>query len=90
MKNGKTGGVNEITAEILKAVADATARCLETIFLTNWNQETTPSFWNKGLIVRIPKKSVPCRSARDNYRDIMSLPSKVFSTILLQGIQISS
>ena len=50
-------------------------------------KEVIPSEWSKGLIVKIPKKGDG--SVCDNYRGItlLSVPSKVFSRVLIQRIQ---
>ena len=56
LKNGKSGGIDGITAEILKADMTTTVKYLEKLFKAIWNTETIPTEWNKGLIVKIPKK----------------------------------
>ena len=87
LKNGKSGGIDGITTEILKADIVTTVQCLEKLFAAIWDQETVPTEWNKGLIVKILKKG--SRVVCDNYRGItlLSVPSKVFSRILVQRIQ---
>lgn len=47
LKNGKSGGVDGITAEMLKADIEATTKYLEKLFETIWSEETQPSIWNK-------------------------------------------
>ncbi|KAK3082831.1 hypothetical protein FSP39_006593 [Pinctada imbricata] len=87
LKNGKSGGIDGITAEIMKADMETTIRYLEKLFTTIWNKEVIPPEWNKGLIVKIRKKGD--RSVCDNYRGItlLSMPSKVFSRVVIQRIQ---
>ena len=87
LKNGKSGGIDGITAEIMKADMETSGKYLEKLFTAVWNQEVIPSEWNKGLIVKIPKKGD--RSICDNYRGItlLSVPSKVFSRVLISRIQ---
>lgn len=87
LKNGKSGGIDGITAEILKADMTTTVKYLEKLFKAIWNTETIPTEWNKGLIVKIPKKGD--KSVCDNYRGItlLSVPSKIFSRAIIQRIQ---
>ena len=87
LKNGKSGGIDGITAEIMKADMETSTRYLEKLFTSIWNQEVIPPEWNKGLIVKIPKKGD--RAVCDNYRGItlLSVPSKVFSRAVIQRIQ---
>ena len=56
MKNGKAGGKDEITAELLKADMNTTEKWLVKLFRTFWEQEKVPKMWKQGLIVKIPKK----------------------------------
>ena len=76
-----------ITAEIMRAGMETSTRCLEILCSVAWDEEAIPSEWNKGLIVKIPKKGD--KSVYDNYRGITLLfvPSKVFSRVLVQRIQ---
>ncbi|KAI0229379.1 hypothetical protein LSAT2_020211, partial [Lamellibrachia satsuma] len=55
MKNGKAGGKDEITAELLKADMNTTEKWLVKLFRTFWEQEKVPKTWKQGLIVKIPK-----------------------------------
>ena len=56
MKNGKAGGKDEITAELLKANMNTTEKWLVKLFRTFWEQEKVPKTWKQGLIIEIPKK----------------------------------
>ena len=55
MKNGRFGGKDEITAELLKADINTAVDWLHNIFKTIWDKEV-PKTWKQGLIVKIPKK----------------------------------
>ena len=78
LKNGKAGGKDEITAELLKVDIDTTVNWLADLFNTIWETETAPKTWKQGLIVKLPKKGdlTDC----GNWRGITltSVPSKVF------------
>ncbi|XP_053400610.1 uncharacterized protein LOC128557341 [Mercenaria mercenaria] len=66
---------------------ETTSVYLMKLFKAIWDQEVIPTKRNKGLIVKIPKKGD--HSICDNYRGItlLSVPSKVFSRILISRIQ---
>jgi hypothetical protein len=85
--NGKSGGIDGITDEIMKADMEKTTRYLDKLFTAIRNEEVIPPEWNKGLIVKIPKKGD--RSVCDNYRGItlLSVLCKVFSKVVIQRIQ---
>ena len=78
MKNGKAGGKDEITAELLKADMNTTEKWLVNLFRTFWEQEKVPKTWKLGLIVKIQKKGD--LTEYGNWRGITltSVPSKVF------------
>ena len=86
MQNGKAGGTDGITAELLKADMEITATILEDLFLTIWDNDLVPKEWKQGIIVKIPKKGD--LSVCDNYRGItlLSTPSKVFARVLINRI----
>ena len=86
LKNGKSGGKDEITAELLKVDIDTTVNWLADLFDTIWDNEEVPKTWKQGLIVKLPKKGdlKEC----DNWRGITltSVPSKVFGRVLIERI----
>ncbi len=86
MQNGKAGGTDGITAELLKADMKLTATTLEDLFQTIWDNEVVPQEWKQGIIIKIPKKGD--LSVCDNYRGItlLSTPSKVFAKTLINRI----
>ena len=86
IKNGKSAGIDNIPPEILKADIDVTADILHPLIKQIWEKEYLPSDWNKGLIVKIPKKRN--LSECDNWRGItlLSIPSKILSRIIYNRI----
>ena len=84
LRNGKPGGVDGITAKILKEDIETTTKHLEKSFNIIWEKEVLPSDWNKGSIFKIPKED---RAVCDNYRSVtlLSIPSKVFPKINLKN-----
>ena len=87
LRDGKAPGADGISAELLKLGGTETIRWLTSLFNTIWSSESTPSDWLNHLIVPLHKKG--SRSECDNYRGIalLSIPSKVFSRVLLNRIK---
>jgi len=56
MKNGKAGGVNGITTELMKADLETTVAVLYELLLKISESERVPNDWRCGLIIRLPKK----------------------------------
>jgi len=86
-KSGKAPGPDNIPPEVLKAGATTTADILMDLFQETWEREEVPSEWKKGHIVKLPKKGDlgDCK----NWRGIqlLSLPSKIFTRIILERIR---
>ncbi|PIK62384.1 endonuclease-reverse transcriptase [Apostichopus japonicus] len=85
--NGKSLGLDQVTAELLKADVNATVERLTDLFNIIWSEESTPKRWNKGLIVKIPKKGdlTDC----SNWRGVTLLPvmSKIFGRVLINRLK---
>ena len=86
LKNDKAPGPDLITAEMLKADIDLSARTLTDLFGKIWRQEKIPMDWSKGVIIKLPKKG-DLKNC-DNWRGIMllSIPSKVLCKVILNRI----
>ena len=82
MKSGRAGGIDRVTADMLKADKKYGPKILTTIFEEIWNSEVTPTDWKMGLITKLPKKGD--LSDCNNWRGItlLSLTSKIFSRII--------
>ena len=87
MKNGKAGGKDEITAELLKADMNTTEKWLVKLFRTFWEQEKVPKTWKQGLIVKIPKKGDLTECGNWRGITLTSVPSKVFGRVLIDRIR---
>ena len=83
MKNGKSPGIDQITAEVLKAGGDTMAEMLLHIFKNVTLTSKTPLAWSKMVVTPIHKKGN--RLDPENYRAIslLSIPGKVYCQILL-------
>ena len=49
-------GIDKIQAEVLKVDVGITADTLQHVFTRIWNEEVIPGDWQKGIIVKLPKK----------------------------------
>lgn len=88
LPSGRAPGGDGITAEMLKSSIQCSANRLQYLFETIWNTERVPREWKEGVIVSIYKNKGDSRDP-SNYRPItlLSVPSKVFTSILLNRIR---
>ena len=87
MKNGKAGGKDEITAELLKAEMNTTEKWLVKLFRTFWEQQKVQKTWKQGLIVKIPKKGELTECGNWRGITLTYVPSKVFGRVLIDRIR---
>ena len=82
MKSGKAGGLDGITADMLKAEEVETPVILQSILENVWNDMVIPDEWTTGLIIRLPKKGdlSNCNNCRGI--TLLSLTSKIMSRII--------
>ena len=86
LKNGKAPGIDNLNAELFKANPIITANILQPLFCDIWRQSKNPTEWNKGKIIKIPKKGD--LSNCNNWRGItlLSIPSKILAKIIIKRI----
>ncbi|KAL1447281.1 hypothetical protein WDU94_008893 [Cyamophila willieti] len=82
LKNNKSPGADNITAEMIKAGEECTVDLLHKLYLQIWAEKRIPNDWKQALIVPIHKKG--SKNKCSNYRGIslLSVPSKILSRIL--------
>ena len=87
LKNGKAPGEDLISPEMMKHGRGETAQQLKVLFNLIWNNEEVPKDWQKGSIVKLPKKGD--LSNCNNWRGItlLSMPGKVFCSTMLSRIK---
>ena len=87
LKNGKSPGIDAISAEILKCSENDAVKQLHLLFNSIWKDHCVPEEWKKSLIVKVPKKGnlTEC----DNYRGIslLSVPSKILCRVLIDRVK---
>lgn len=83
LKNGKSPGLDAITAEMIKADMETSTTVFYKLFQHIWKHNTIPKDWAKGLIIKLPKKGD--LSDCNNWRGItlLSVPSKILLRVLL-------
>ena len=86
LRNNKAPGADGLSAELFKVDTEVTAALLHPVFVDIWEKEQIPSAWEKGIIIRIPKKGA--LSDCNNWRGItlLSVPSKILAKIIFQRI----
>jgi hypothetical protein len=86
-KRGKAAGVENIPPEVLKVDLDISANLLNSLFEKIWNEGEMPNDWKCGLLIKIPKKGYIANC--DNWWGItlLSIPSKVYTSILINTIK---
>ena len=87
LKNNKAGGLDEVTAELLKQGGETVAEELTYLFNLIWQTEEVPGDWRRGAIVKLPRRGN--LSDCNNWRGItlLSIPGKVFCSLLLNRLR---
>ena len=87
LKNGKSPGVDSITAELLKAHKELSAAKVHQLLEKVWKHEKIPDKWKRGLIIKLPKKGnlKECK----NWRGItlLSVVGKILGRIVIDRIR---
>ena len=86
LKDGKTPGIDQIYAEMLKVDEQITATVLTDILRDIWESEEAPLSWKTCLIVKLPKKDdlTNCNNWRG--RMLLSITYKVLSRVVLNRL----
>ena len=86
LKNEKTPGIDNITAELLKADAEFSAKKVHELFGKVWSHETIPYDWKKGLLVKLSKKGnlKECKNTRGI--TLLSTVGKILGRIVIGGL----
>ena len=87
LRNGRMPGVDGITSEMLKtSVRDCMTVWVE-LLTQIWSDQKVPSDWTKGTIIKLFKKGDALVCGNWRGINIMSIPSKLLSIIILQRLQ---
>ena len=87
LKNHKAAGLDQITGELLKHGGTKMIEELTKLLNNCWQKESVPEDWQKGIIIKIPKKGN--LNDCNNWRGItlLSVPGKIFCLVLLQRLR---
>ena len=87
LRNGRMPGVDGITSEMLKtSVRDCMTVWVE-LLTQIWSDQKVPSDWTKGTIIKLIKKGDALVCGNWRGVNIMPIPCKVLSIIILQRLQ---
>jgi len=86
LKNGKAAGIDQIQPELLK-YSDAVIPELARLCNIIWKSKRVPSDWRNGVIIPLPKKGDLADCNNWCGITLLSVPGKVFCSILLERIQ---
>jgi hypothetical protein len=83
LKSHKSPGIDQITAELIKAGCRTIRGMIHKLIIAIWNKDELPEEWKESVIVPIHKKGD--KTECNNYRGISLLPTtyKILSNILL-------
>ena len=86
LKNYKSPGIDQISAELIKARGRTICCAIHNLIISIWNKEKLPEEWKESIIVPIYKKGD--KTDCNNYRGISILPTmyKILSNILLSRL----
>ena len=87
MKNGKAGGIDGMTTELMKADLETTLAVLYELLLKIWERERVPNDWRCGLMICLSNKGnlMEC----GNWRGItlLSLATKILGKVIITRIR---
>ena len=88
LKNRKSSGFDNITAEAIKAGGESMTNMLHKIFNKILLEEETPIDWSKMIVTLIHKNGNKLNPANYQAISLKSIPGKVFNHVLLPRIKI--
>ena len=87
MNAGKAPGSDNICTEMLKSDIHFAGRVFTDLFRDTWTNDVIPNHWNKGLIVKLPKKGDLQHCDDWTGITLLSVLSKIFCRVLLNRIE---
>ena len=83
MKTHKAPGVDNITAEVLKAGGEKMINMLFKIFNIAWEEKKVPKDWSRMIVTPIHKKGDKLDPANHRAISLLSIPGKLFYVSIL-------
>ena len=87
LKNGKSPGIDSITAELLKADAGFSVKKIHQLMKKVWEHEKIPTKWKQGLIIKLAKKRnlKECKNSRGI--TLLSVVSNILGRIIIDRVR---
>ena len=86
-KGNRAPGEDRITSDMLKVDPEMSAKCLVGLFNQVWNEEAVPEAWQKGIIIKLPKKGDLTSCGNWRGINLLSVPGKIFCRVILKRIK---
>ena len=86
-KGNRAPGDDRITSDMLKADPEMSAKCLVELFNRIWEEEEVPEAWQKGILIKLPKKGDLTSCGNWRGINLLSVPGKVFCRVILKRIK---
>ena len=87
LKKGKSAGVDNIPAELVKAGGESVITTLTTICYKIWQTGEWPTQWTQSLVITLPKKGNLQQCQNYQTINLISHPSKVMLKIILNRLR---
>ena len=87
LKTGKSAGVDNIPAELVRAGGEDVITALTTICRTIWQAGEWPTPWTQSLVITLPKKGNLQQCQNYQTISLISHPSKVMLKIILNRLK---
>ena len=87
LMNNKAPGNDQLTAELFKTDPITATEILHPFFQKIWENNTIPTTWSEGTIVKIPKKGDLTNCNKWRGITLLSIPSKIFCKILVNRMK---
>ena len=85
--NGKAGGIDGVTTELMKADLETTVAVLYELLLKIWESERLPNDWRCGLIIRLPKKGNHMEGGNCKGITLLPVAAKVLGNVIITRIR---
>jgi hypothetical protein len=87
LRNGKAAGIDDISPEVMKVDLDITQNMLHPLFEKIWTEGQMPNDWRCGVLIKLTKKGDTVNCINWRGMTLLSVPSKVFTRVLLNRIK---
>ena len=87
LKPGKSPGVDNVPAELVKHGGDETVQALTVLCRKIWDEKTWPTKWTQSLVIPLPKKGNLRKCENHRTISLISHPSKVLLRIILNRLK---